>query len=66
MKNKLTEVFCEIIEDHPRVTLLSIILFIDMFFVIAIETIGLTTWLTDFISFFIVFAAAIGLATSDY
>ena len=66
MKNKLVEVFCEIIEDHPRVTLLSVILLIDMFFVIAIESIGLTTWLTDFISFFIVFAAAIGLAANDY
>lgn len=61
MKNKLIEVFCEIIEDHPHVMLFSVISLIDMFFVIAIESIGLTTWATEFIAISIVLITAVGL-----
>jgi hypothetical protein len=61
MKNKLIEVFCEIIEDNPRVTLFSVISLIDMFFVIVIESIGLTTWATELIAISIVLITAVGL-----
>jgi len=65
MKNKLIEVFCEIIEDHPRVTLFAAISLITMFFVVAIESIGLTTWVTDIAAISVIAMSAIGLSASD-
>ena len=64
MKNELIEVFCEIIEDHPRVTLLATISLIIMFFVVTIESIGLTTWVTDIIAISVIVMSAIGLSLS--
>ena len=66
MKNKLIEVFCEIIEDHPRVTLFAVISLITMFVVTAIESVGLTTWVTNIAAISIIAISALGLAMSDY
>lgn len=65
MKNKLFEVFCEIIEEHSRITLFSIISMITMLFVMAIEYLGLTTEATNLISSCIVVVDALGFAI-DY
>ena len=65
MKNKLIEVFCEIVEEHSRITLFSIISMITMLFVMVIEYLGLTTSTTDFIASCIVFVSALGFAI-DY
>ena len=65
MKNKLIEVFCEIIEEHSRITLFSIISLITMFFVMVIEYLGLTTSATNSIAICIVVGSAIGFAV-DY
>jgi len=64
MDKQLVQVICEIIAYHPRVTLFSVISLAVMFFVIAIESIGLTTWITDMLSVLIVVVAGISLGIS--
>ena len=64
MDKQLTQVICEIIEDHPHVALFSVISLAVMFFVITIDYLGLTTFVTDMLSVLIVVVAGISLGIS--